>query len=164
LLVPLIIPSSMMQRMQLVLTSDVSLLIRIVAWYNAFIVIGKNFFLGIGFDSWKHIYLSKVPYQFLYAQHPHNVYLRVIVETGIFGFLAYFGLIASIMIKFYKKCVKPMQSKFDFAVFVGITAVLFACITDVFIQQIGVSLPFWITMALMYKKAILAEQRNVITD
>jgi O-antigen ligase len=159
LLTPLLIPSSMITRIQMGFTSDVSLLIRVIAWYHALIQISRNFLFGIGFNTWKHIYSSWVPYRLLFASHPHNVYLRVMVETGIFGFLAYFGLIVAVLSKYYRFCVKPMKSKFDFAVFVAICSVLFACITDVFIQQFSVSLPFWITLALMYKKAVMSEEK-----
>lgn len=158
-LTPLLIPSSMLLRIQNGLTSDVSMLIRIVAWYHAIAQIEKNFLWGIGFNTWEHIYSSWVPYMVLYTKHPHNVYLRVMVEMGIFGFLAYFGLIASILHKFYRNCIMRNQSKFDFAVFIAVVAVLFACITDVFIQQVGVSLPFWITLGLMYKKAVIADEK-----
>jgi O-antigen ligase len=161
LITPLVIPSSMISRIEVGITSDVSMLIRFIAWYHALIQIKENFFWGIGFSTWEHVSSSWVPYQLLYANHPHNVYLRVMVEMGIFGFLAYFGLIASILLKFYRSCVKPQQSRFDFAVFIAVVTVLFACITDVFIQQLGVSLPFWVLLGLMYKKAVMADEKAI---
>lgn len=154
LLTPLVIPSSMIQRLQLGFKSDLSLIIRFIAWYNAFKLIVKNFWLGIGFNTWEHIYSSLIPYQILYAKHPHNTYLRIMVETGVFGFLAYFGLVISIMVKFFKNCISQTGDRFNYAVFTAVLAVLFACLTDVFIQQVGVSLPFWITLALMYQQSV----------
>jgi O-antigen ligase len=159
LLTPLLIPSSMIYRIKTGFTTDLSMVIRVIAWYHAIIQIGKHFLLGIGFNTWRHMYSSLVPYRILYTLHPHNVFLRVMVETGIFGFLAYFGIIASILVKYYRNCVKPVRGEFNYAVFVAVAAVLFACLTDVFIQQVGVSLPFWITLALMYKKALNAEEK-----
>jgi O-antigen ligase len=153
LLVPLVIPASMMQRIQMSFTFDFSIFIRLLAWYHALNQIIAHPVFGIGIGVWKDWYMGIVPYDFLYAEHPHNLYLKILLEIGVFGFLAYFWIVGSIIRRYWRKVVKPAQDNFDRVVLIGVLALLFSCLTDIFAQQYSISLAFWITLGFMYIRA-----------
>lgn len=150
LFIPLIIPSSMMTRIQLGFSFDISIFIRFLAWYHALDQIRLNPFFGIGISVWKEWYMGIIPFDFLYAEHPHNLYLKIMLEIGIFGFLAYFYMIGAALVRHFKACVRGSGSGFDYIVMTGMLAVLFACLTDIFIQQYEISPVFWTTLAFLY--------------
>jgi len=153
LLIPLLIPSSMISRIKLGLTFDYSIVIRFIAWSNALQQIKLAPWFGMGIDVWKHWYAAIIPIDFLYAEHPHNIFLKIWVELGIFGFLSYFYIIGATVRKYYLHLVKRKKDYFNTIIFIGILALLFACLTDIFIQQFSISIVFWITLAFMYRLA-----------
>lgn len=153
LLVPLIIPASMMSRIQMSFAFDFSIFIRLLAWYHAVQQILAHPLFGIGISVWKDWYMGIVPFDFLYAEHPHNLYLKILLEIGIFGFAAYFWIIASILKRYWRRVVKPARDNFDRVVLIGVLALLFSCLTDIFAQQYSISLAFWTTLGFMYIRA-----------
>lgn len=150
LLLPLAIPSSMASRIETGFGFDYSIFIRFVTWYYSIREIWRHPWFGIGIDVWKHWYVGVVPMKILYAEHSHNLFLKIWVELGVFGFLSYFYIIGAVLRRYWLNVVKREQSHFHFAIFVGIVALLIACLTDVFVQQYPVALAFWIAIAFMY--------------
>lgn len=148
-LVPLLIPASMVLRFQAGFQLDESMFIRFLAWYFSLGQILNNFWFGIGISTWKTWYAGVVPMRQFYAEHPHNLWLKIWVEIGVFGLLAYFALIGKIMRRFWRNCVKTSDSQLAYMVFLGALALLFSCLTDIFIQQYSVSIIFWLTMGFM---------------
>ncbi|PKN72887.1 MAG: hypothetical protein CVU50_05005 [Candidatus Cloacimonetes bacterium HGW-Cloacimonetes-3] len=159
-LIPMLIPSAMMNRGSVGSVIDISILIRLIAWYNAGIVIVSHPFTGIGFSTWRDMYYNMIPLPMLYAQHAHNVYLNLLLEIGIFGALAYFVIIYKSLRTYYRKAVKPNKDMVAYCVWVGMLSLLFSCLTDIFIQQYTVSLLFWITLALMVKESSAEPEQN----
>ncbi|MCB5278554.1 MAG: O-antigen ligase family protein [Candidatus Cloacimonetes bacterium] len=149
LLLPLIIPSSMESRIELGFNMDVSLIIRALAWYNSLILIFKHPLTGIGFSVWSTWYPSVIPLQTLFAQHTHNVYLNLIVEMGIVGAASFLYLVWKIMRRFWQSCISHTGSILHFGMWVAMMAILFSCLTDIFIQQYSISILFWISLGLM---------------
>ncbi|MCK9556506.1 MAG: O-antigen ligase family protein [Candidatus Cloacimonetes bacterium] len=162
-LIPLVIPSSMMQRGEMVSMLDISILIRLIAWYKAIFVIADNPLTGIGFSTWKDIYHNMVPLPNLYAQHAHNVYINLFLEIGIIGTLAYIVIIFKSMLLYHLKAVKPKNDMVAFCVLTGMLSLLFACLTDIFIQQYAISLLFWITLALMVKESASHRKTGILS-
>ncbi len=157
LLIPLLIPASMMGRIQKGFTFDMSIIIRLFAWYHALRQISLHPFFGIGISTWKKWYLGVVPISYLYAEHPHNLFLKVFVEIGVFGFLSYFWIIFQVLYRFWRQVVKASNSYFYSVVLIGIIALIFSCITDIFIQQYSISIAFWTSLAFMH---LLTQQQN----
>jgi len=149
LLIPLVIPSSMVSRIQMGFSYDISLVIRAIAWYLSVVQIMKHPFTGMGFSVWSTWYPKVIPLRILYAQHSHNVYLNQMVEMGIFGTAAYFYIVWNVMHRFWKNCVQRSADILFFGMWVAMMALLFACITDIFIQQYSISILFWISLGLM---------------
>lgn len=160
-LVPLAIPASMMMRVQTGFALDYSLFIRLLAWYHSIRLILHNFFFGIGISTWKEMYYGIVPFKFLYAEHPHNLYLKILLEIGIFGFVAYFALIGSVIRDYYRKMVKGKNDTFSYMIWLATVAVLFSCLTDIFVQQYSISVVFWSCLAFMYASS---REQTEITD
>lgn len=151
--VPLVIPASMVLRFQAGFEIDESLFIRFVAWYHSIIEISQNPILGIGISTWKSWYHAVVPIPMLYAEHSHNLFLKIWLEFGLFGMLAYFYIIASVVIGYWKRLVRGREANLDFLVLLACLAILFSCLTDIFIQQYSVSVIFWATLAFMYMRS-----------
>lgn len=156
-LIPLMIPSAMLNRGEAVSMIDMSMLIRFIAWYKAFGIIRNNLFTGIGFSTWKEIYQNMIPLPALYAQHAHNVYLNLLVEFGLFGTVAYLAIIYRSLRSYYQRAVRPKGDIVAYCLWTGMLSLMFACLTDIFIQQFQISLLFWITLALMMRESEPAE-------
>ena len=153
-ILPLIIPASMMKRGEVAGLMDISILIRLLAWYNAAKVIAAHPLAGIGFSTWKAMYKDMVPLPALYAQHTHNVYINLMVEMGVFGAFAYMGIVFGTLKRYWLRVVKVNRDLVSYTVFVAVLSLLVACLTDIFVQQYTVSLLFWITLALLNRHSI----------
>ena len=79
---------------------------RVEYWQQAFDIIKDNFFNGIGVGNWISTYPKYGLYHFseidilngrLLVSNPHNDFLMVFSEIGIFGFLCYLGIFLSIL-------------------------------------------------------------------
>ncbi len=154
--VPLIIPSSFHQRLSIGVMEDPSIIIRFVAWYNSIDLIKNNFFFGIGFNTWSHIYKKMIPMTWLYAEHPHNIYIRYILELGVFGFTAFFYIIIKTVFEFLRVINKNDYLLFSLAI--SILVLLFACLTDVFISRYPIAFIFWLILAIMIR--IINDKKN----
>lgn len=149
MILPLLIPSSMSSRIQLGFNYDVSLVIRALAWYLAVSQIIKFPFTGMGFSVWSSWYSKVIPLPMLYAQHTHNLYLNLMIDMGIIGTVAFLYLIYITMRRFYRRFIRGSQDILSFGFWVSMMALLFACITDIFIQQYAISILFWVSMGMM---------------
>jgi O-antigen ligase len=159
---PVLIPSSMTSRLQNGITEDLSMIVRFVAWINSFELIRENFFFGIGFRTFARLNKIMVPFDFLYAEHAHNLFINLLMELGIFGFLSYFTIILLPLIKYYKSFLKEKSfSDFSFFFLVAMISVVFSCLTDIFISQPVLSGFFWIYFAMMIK---MHENKSTSTD
>jgi len=163
LMVPLAIPASMMTRIQSSFELDYSFFVRLLAWYHSSLQIAAHPLFGIGIETWKQWYIAIAPFDFLYAKHPHNVYLKILLEIGIFGFLAYFLLIWSILKNYYQTCIRGRHDSFDYMILLGMITVLFACLTDIFIQQYEISVVYWLALAFIYKRTKEVRCKNSMT-
>lgn len=81
---------------------DISFRIRLYYWINSLRTFLKHPFFGIGISQF--IYM---PYAF-FVIIPHNLYIQLLLETGIFGFLSFILLIGTI-IKSLFLCVKKIN-------------------------------------------------------
>ncbi|MDY0152387.1 MAG: O-antigen ligase family protein [Candidatus Cloacimonas sp.] len=149
LLLPLMIPSSMLARIQTGFGWDISLVIRALAWYFALTQIYSHPFTGLGFSVWSTWYPQVIPLRILYAQHTHNLYLNLMVDMGIIGTLAYFYIIWQILRTYWQAKIKQAADILPYGYWVAMMSLLFACLTDIFIQQYSVSILFWISLGLM---------------
>ncbi len=67
---------------------------RIDTWHDSISLLKDYSFVGTGFGTFDRIYpLYQSKYPHLYFEHPENEYLEILVETGIVGFAAFWGLV-----------------------------------------------------------------------
>ncbi len=151
LLLMLFIPASMVERAGTNIFEDPSIVIRLFAWIHSYDLFLEHPVFGIGFDTWKNTYRNFVPMEWMSAEHPHNVFIKILLELGLFGMIAYFSIIISIIWKFFKRIRNAMNYEFHYAILIATLAVLFSCLTDVFIVKIPITVLFWIMLAFMLK-------------
>jgi len=151
LLIPFLLPGELLVRFQLLLKGDVSIFIRLLVWYYSIQMIIASPVWGVGFDSFIVRFSSLMSVTELRAIHSHNMYLRLLLEMGIVGFVAYMGIVLSVLGKGIKAFKKTKGLSLTYLLWVAIIVELIFCMTDVFIAQVSVSLVFWMLIALMYK-------------
>ncbi len=77
-------------------------------------------------ENYKYLYKIlktediKIPDRLSFFNHPHNEYLNVLVETGILGFLLFFGTIVFIIFRFKKRTEIDFIDIACFSAFIGI--------------------------------------------
>ncbi len=145
----LMIPQTLMSRFSLGMFKDVSMIIRYIVWVKSIHLIVAHPLTGIGFQTFKYINVMPEQLQFLYAEHSHNVYLRLALEVGVVGMISYVLIIYNVLKKYLKAFGNNMM---DFFVFVAILSTMFTCLTDVFIIQTPISFLFWTIIGLMFNK------------
>lgn len=151
LIIPFIIPESMTNRVDQGIQGDVSTIVRLLCWYNSVKLIAGNFFFGIGIRTFATVSKTMIPVDFLYAPHSHNIYLHLLLETGIFGFLAYFFIIFLNIYKFFRNFVLQNDDSFMYMFFVSMLSIMFAGLTDIFIVQLTLSTFFWMYFGFIVK-------------
>jgi len=151
MLIPLVIPASLHERLSMNISEDLSMIYRFIAWFRSIKLIQDNFWFGIGINNFMHIYPRYVPSDSMILIHPHNIILRYWLELGFFGLISYFAIIISIIYKFFKHLKKNNERYLYQAMLISILVILFACITDVFISQLYIALIFWMILAFMEK-------------
>jgi O-antigen ligase len=153
LAVPFLLPSGMMQRIQMTNKGDVSILIRFLVWFYSLEMIKGNPIWGLGFDSFIVRYKSLLPIKDFMAIHSHNIYLRLMVEMGAIGTLGYLGVIISSLRSGFQSFNKNRGISLTYMIFIAVFVEMLFCITDVFIAQVSVSIFFWILVSFLYKMA-----------
>jgi O-antigen ligase len=99
-------------RLTQISTGDLSLLARISLWRVAVRVIEHNFLFGVGANNFLNIkYQYGIPHWLdpTKAFNTHNLYLEILVNFGIIGFIGFFSLIA----KTFKKLSDIIKTKED---------------------------------------------------
>lgn len=104
-----------------VLHKDVTLTGRTLIWHNAIEIIKKHFIIGIGSQP-----VSYFKGLFLANQHPHNLFLSILLVSGIIGFVLY--LILFFLID--KSNVKIEKTNIKFIINISLFALLFMSLVD----------------------------------
>ncbi len=90
---------------------------RLQKWQHSYTLFKENPLLGIGIGDWKIDILrfppenSEAEYGFLYFQRPHNDYLWVLSESGIFAFIAYCGVFLSALFMIVRRLKATVHSE-----------------------------------------------------
>jgi O-antigen ligase len=150
LLVPVLMPGGMMTRIKLTQSGDASILIRFLVWFYSAQMIIEHPIWGLGFDSFVVLYKNLLSIKTLRAVHSHNVYLKLLVEMGLVGFVGYMGILIGAVKRSYGNFKQTKGLSLHYLIWVALIVELIFCMTDVFIAQISVSLIFWILLGLVY--------------
>jgi O-antigen ligase len=66
---------------------------RLLIWKTASSVITDNFLLGVGFNNYKSVSLSYGTVENIDVLYCYNIFLQVLAETGIIGFVLFLALL-----------------------------------------------------------------------
>ena len=167
IVMPFILPESIMVRLLSIGNlEDSSSLYRLYIWLGTFSML-KDYWLtgvGLGTKAFSGVY-SAYAYNGIIAPHPHNMYLNIISETGIAGFIGFIwvavvGLKNSISTAFSGGSFKKHMGAGLTAAFVGIFV---QGIFDNVFYNYRIVLVFWMFIAFSFafaminKKAVIDE-------
>ena len=154
-----------------------SLFDRTLMLHNSKEMIKENFLTGVGLSNWKlyfpkygvggHEYLNSGSLRF---QRPHNDFVLILSEVGIFGLLAYLGLIVTAFVYLRKIIVRPTnkeQQVLAFTMLFGLSGYLAIAFFHFPLERIFVSVLFISMLALIlatYLKNRKEETASKIPD
>jgi len=128
---------------------------RIQIWMNSLEMIPKYFWTGMGISSFKHFYSVIYPHAFIEANHPHNIYLRLLFDYGIFGLIGHLWLFLGGLWIGHKAIRRGIgtalhdEARTILGLNAGLIGILIAGFTDSFLTGIRVAFAFWIVFAHM---------------
>jgi len=165
-LLPFVLPPSVINRFASIGNlQDTSSSYRISVWLGS-LRIAKDFWpsgIGLGIEPFKLIY-PKYSLTAAYAHHSHNIYIELLIETGIVGFI----LFLSMLVVFYKEIFAGFYktrdrfiSTFMIAVGAGLTGYLAQGMVENIWYNYKVLMSFWVMLALGMAARELAKGSEV---
>jgi O-antigen ligase len=153
-ILPFVLPESIMFRlMSIGNLEDSSSLYRLFIWLGTFRMLGDYWLTGVGLGTkaFSGIY-SAYAYNGIIAPHPHNLYLNVISELGIAGFIC----LAAITLKSLRYSISSAlvpnseQRHIGAALAAAFTGILVQGIFDNVFYNYRIVLIFWLFTALSF--------------
>ena len=167
---PFILPDSIINRFTSIGNlGDTSTSYRVHMWQGTFNMLEDHFLggIGIGVNVFSKVYPRYALAAIEKAPHSHNLYLQILVETGIIGlflFLVFLFAFVRHNFTFYAK-PQPLKPRlFCAALFCGILAVLAQGMTDYIWYNYRVYLIFWLLIGLTVATARTALSENRTTS
>jgi O-antigen ligase len=129
---------------------------RVQIWLNSMTLIPKYFLTGMGIDSFRTIYSANFPMVFIPAEHPHNYYLKLLFEYGIFGVISFLWLVGGIMKKALNHIYFNRESSFSHehsriltALTTGVLTILIASMVDAPFHHPRLIILFWLFLSFI---------------
>lgn len=168
LLLPFVLPPSVINRFTSIGNlSDTSSNYRISVWLGSLKLAGDYWpsGIGLGLEPFKLIY-PKYSLNAAYAHHSHNIYIQLLIETGIAGFLTVFAMVVvyykTLLAGFFKTRDRFI-STFMIAVASGMAGYLAQGMVENIWYNNRVLLTFWVMLALgMIAKGIISKDNEVL--
>jgi O-antigen ligase len=137
---------SLQERMESVSTEKNLGAGRVSVWNDAIIIVKDNPITGVGLNNYKLYTLHNRSGLKAPGSAVHNVFLNILVETGIFGFLIYIFFLGTIFVKF--RIVRYIQNEsIAFWFIASFGAIVTQLICSLFISNVYEE-PFYIIIAL----------------
>ena len=168
LMLPFVLPPSVINRFASIGNlSDTSSSYRISVWLGSLKIV-RDYWpsgIGLGLEPFKLLY-PKYSLNAAYAFHSHNIYIQLLIETGIAGFLMF----ASMIVVYYKtmlagfyKTKDKFTSTFMIAIASGMAGYLAQGMVDNIWYNNRVLLTFWVMLAFgMIAKALISKDKEVL--
>lgn len=131
--------------------SQVTSLTRISYWKGAMEIFLDNKLIGTGPDTFKLVYPQYQESPVAYSKFPHNFYLKILSETGIFGFLSFSAFILGLIfigIKLIRG--KNQLAILSLPIFAGILGSLLHIGIDLDFAYPAIFLYFWFFAGVLY--------------
>jgi hypothetical protein len=125
----------------------------IVTAYNMF---KSNILFGVGANNYNFVVMRYVPAEFVHAwlYTVHNEYFIRLCETGLLGFLLYYGFIFLVLAKFYRSTVsrEPMLFLISCAFFSSIVGSFVHRLVSMYHYQ-----PFFPFLCVIYALSVIVD-------
>lgn len=163
----LLTESSVIERMNSILypLSESSSALRLAIWHSTLYIIGDYPILGIGWGAFPTVYpfydyfLSE-PKPIIY--HAHNLYLQLIAETGLVGFVFWTLVVGRCIQKLWERI--RTQDPLALAILCALGIMLFGGITDDWLYNPKMACFFWFLIGLSQckiKKVVLNSRKKI---
>jgi len=167
LMLPFVLPASVINRFASIGNlNDTSSFYRISVWLGS-LRLAQDYWLsgiGLGLEPFKLVY-PKYSLNAAYAHHSHNIYIQLMIETGIAGLLMFFAIIAvyyKTMLTGFYKTRDRFISTFMIAIASGMAGYLAQGMVENIWYNNRVLLTFWVMLAFgMAAKALITEDNEV---
>lgn len=147
----LLTESSVLERMNSILhpLSESSSALRLAIWHSTLYIVGDYPIFGIGWGAFPVVYpgfdyFLSDPKPIIY--HAHNLYLQIIAENGLVGFVFWALVVGRCIQKLWKKIRR--QDPLALAVFCALGVMLFGGITDDWLFNPKMACFFWFLIGL----------------
>ncbi|MBQ8577587.1 MAG: O-antigen ligase family protein [Clostridia bacterium] len=163
---PFVLPDSILNRfLSIGNLGDTSTSYRVHIWEGVLSMLGDHFLggIGVGTEVFGEVYPRYALSGIESAPHSHNLYLQILVETGILGFalfLVFLFTFAKRNFTFYAKPLPQRERVLSAALFCGILAVLAQGMTDYIWYNYRVFLVFWLLIGLCHAVCRTTESDN----
>ncbi|MBE7039495.1 MAG: hypothetical protein E7398_02060 [Ruminococcaceae bacterium] len=146
--------------------SDSSTAYRVSIWQSALRVIGDFWLSGIGpgSNAFSLVYQKYAASGVAFALHSHNLFLQLLVELGIGGFLVFIVLLlryvkSSVQTLLYEN-KKTLRSSVTIACTSGILGLMLQGMTDYVWYNYKILLIFWIVLAISTSKSNTSKKED----
>ncbi len=168
LMLPFVLPPSVINRFTSIGNlSDTSSSYRISVWLGSLKVV-QDYWpsgIGLGLEPFKLVY-PKYSLNAAYAHHSHNIYIQLLIETGITGFAVFI----SMMVVYYKSMLSGFYrtkdkfiSTFMIAIASGMAGYLAQGMVENLWYNNKVLLTFWVMLAFgMIAKSLITKDNEVL--
>lgn len=168
LLLPFVLPDSVINRFTSIGNlSDTSSSYRISVWLGS-LKLAKDYWpsgIGLGLEPFKLIY-PKYSLNAAYAHHSHNIYIQLVIETGIAGFVLFLSMIVvyyKTMLAGFHKTRDRFLSTFMIAIASGMGGYLVQGMVENIWYNNRVLLTFWVMLAFaMTAKKLISMDNEVL--
>lgn len=144
-----IIPQSIIDRFTKISLNEINIHLRLEFNEWGLRLLSENWIIGRGGGAWESLYQS-VQDEFFQARFTHNHYLQVFIESGILGFVAFFGIVV-ISLSFMVYAIiktKDVRSKLLLAgLFCGLAGLAVHSSFDFNLTFVSMSLLLWALVA-----------------
>jgi putative inorganic carbon (HCO3(-)) transporter len=168
LMLPFVLPPSVINRFASIGNlSDTSSSYRISVWLGSLKLVSDYWpsGIGLGLEPFKLIY-PKYSLNAAYAHHSHNIYIQLLIEMGIAGFLTFIAMIVvyyKTMLAGFYKTRDRFISTFMIAIASGMAGYLAQGVVENIWYNNRVLLTFWVMLALgMTAKALITKDNEVL--
>jgi hypothetical protein len=113
----------------------------------AFEILPEHFFAGVGFGNFTFYLKDAYPRQITHVYSVHNMYLNLLIETGIFGLLMFLFFITSSVNSAYKLLSRSVDEFERTAIAAAISLALAFVVYSLYMP--GISFEFFIAFGLL---------------
>jgi len=125
---------------------------RLEIWQTSLLIFKEHPILGVGLNNFENVYRETIPrvafppLEWLVAQ-PHNLYLALLTQIGLLGFLAFLWII----IKFFKSVFQQSNQILTtyYLLLASMSAILLHGLIDTPYFKNDLSVIFWLIIALL---------------